>query len=102
VKAGGKLCTLISCLAYPSALNKEAACSSEILADFQLPMRRYIPEDRPLHNHRCENLNPYILVNKNFTFFIEELGIRDISSFSSLKGNLCFGGTVSSMFRVKE
>jgi hypothetical protein len=30
-------------------------------ADFQLTTRRYLPEDRTLHTHRCENLKPYIL-----------------------------------------
>jgi hypothetical protein len=27
--------------------------------DFQHATRRYIPEDRTLHNHRCENLKSY-------------------------------------------
>jgi hypothetical protein len=32
------------------------ATSSETTAHFQRTTRRYIPEDRTLHNHRCENL----------------------------------------------
>jgi hypothetical protein len=35
-------------------------CSSETSVDFQRTTRRYIPEDRPLHNHCCECLKSYI------------------------------------------
>jgi hypothetical protein len=31
-------------------------CSSETSVNFQRTIRRYVPEDRTLHNHRCENL----------------------------------------------
>jgi hypothetical protein len=34
----------------------EATFSSETLVHFQLPTRRYIPEDTTLRNHSCENL----------------------------------------------
>jgi hypothetical protein len=37
-----------------------AICSSETSADFQRTTGRYIPEDRSLHNHRCESLNSCI------------------------------------------
>jgi hypothetical protein len=40
--------TLISCLAYSSALKMEATCSSETSVDFQRAKRCYIPEDRTL------------------------------------------------------
>jgi hypothetical protein len=30
--------------------------------DFQRTTRRYIPEDRTLHNHRYENLKSYIIL----------------------------------------
>jgi hypothetical protein len=50
-----ELC-LISCLAYASNLKIEATCSSETSVDFERTTRRYIPEDKTLHNHRCENL----------------------------------------------
>jgi hypothetical protein len=53
--------TLVSCLAYPSNLKMEATCSSQTSVDFQRTTRRYIPEDRTLHNHRCENLKYYSL-----------------------------------------
>jgi hypothetical protein len=38
----------------------EAICSSEISVDFKRITRRYIPEDRTPHNHRCENLKSYL------------------------------------------
>jgi hypothetical protein len=50
---------LVSCLAYSSTLKMEARCFSETSVDFQRTTRRYIPEDRTLHNHRCENLRAY-------------------------------------------
>jgi hypothetical protein len=37
----------------------EATCSSETSANFQLIAERYIPEDRTLHNYRCENFKSY-------------------------------------------
>jgi hypothetical protein len=37
----------------------EETFSSETFVDFQRTTRRYIPEDRTLHNHRCENLTSY-------------------------------------------
>jgi signal-transduction protein with cAMP-binding, CBS, and nucleotidyltransferase domain len=40
----------------------EATCFSEKSVDFQRTTRRYIPEDRTLHDHRCENLKSYISV----------------------------------------
>jgi hypothetical protein len=47
--------TLVSCLSYSSTLKMEVTCSSETSVDFRRTTRRYIPEDRALHNHRCEN-----------------------------------------------
>jgi hypothetical protein len=49
-----------ACFAYPSNLKMEATCSSETSADFQWTTWGYTPEDRTLHNHRCENLISYI------------------------------------------
>jgi hypothetical protein len=31
------------------------------VVDIQRTTQRYIPEDRTLHNHRCENLKSYML-----------------------------------------
>jgi hypothetical protein len=44
----------VSSSAYYSTLKMEAICSFETSVDFQLAPRRYIPEDRTLHNR--ENL----------------------------------------------
>jgi hypothetical protein len=41
----------LSCLASSSTLKLEATYSAETSIDFQLTTRRYIPEDRTLHNH---------------------------------------------------
>jgi hypothetical protein len=46
---------LLSCLAYYSTLKMET-CSSETSDDFQHTTWRYSPEDRSLHNYRCDNL----------------------------------------------
>jgi hypothetical protein len=51
--------TLVSCSAYSSTQKMEVTCSSETLVGFQRTARRYIPEDRTLHNHNCENLKSY-------------------------------------------
>jgi hypothetical protein len=32
----------------------DATCSSKTLVDFEGTTSRYIPKDRTLHNHRCE------------------------------------------------
>jgi hypothetical protein len=52
---------LVSYLAYSLTLKMEAISSSEPSVKFQRTMLRYIPEDRILHNHRCENLVSYTL-----------------------------------------
>jgi hypothetical protein len=39
----------------------ETTCFSETPIDFQRTTRGYIPEDRALHNYRCENLKSYIV-----------------------------------------
>jgi hypothetical protein len=54
-----------SCLPYSSTLKMEAICSSETSVKFKLTIRRYIPEDRILHNRRCKESQ--IL---HFTFYI--------------------------------
>jgi hypothetical protein len=43
-------------LIYYSILKLKATCSSKTSLDFQRTTRRYTPEDRNLHNNRCENL----------------------------------------------
>jgi hypothetical protein len=41
------------CLSYSSALKMEATCSSETSVDFQLTIRRYIPEPQILQRAKC-------------------------------------------------
>jgi hypothetical protein len=57
----------------------EATFSSETSADFQRTVRRYIPEDRTLHNHRCENLRPY---NYVIAFPVAKVVIQDMGHFT--------------------
>jgi serine protease inhibitor len=38
---------------------------------FQLALRRYVQEDRTLHDHYCDNIKSYnkeLVVNMNFSF----------------------------------
>jgi hypothetical protein len=51
--------TLIFSLSNSSTLKMEETHSSETSMYFQQTTRRYIPEDRTRHNHRCENLKFY-------------------------------------------
>jgi hypothetical protein len=62
---------LVSWLTYFSTLRMEATCSSETSVDFQRTTRRYIPEDRTLHNHLYENLKSYLLNIFNSIIFLE-------------------------------
>jgi hypothetical protein len=50
----------VSCMANSSTLKMEEKCSSKMSVDFQRITRPYIPEDRTLHIHRCENLKSYM------------------------------------------
>jgi hypothetical protein len=52
---------LISCLSYSLTQKMEVTCSSEISVAFQRTTRHYLPEDRTLHNHCCENLKAYVV-----------------------------------------
>jgi hypothetical protein len=54
--------TLVSCLAIFSTLQMEMICISETSVNFQRTTRRCIPEDRSLHNYRCENLKSFMTV----------------------------------------
>jgi hypothetical protein len=53
------LLLLVSCLAYSSILKMEATCSPEMSVDFQRITWRYIPDDKILHNHLCQNQKTY-------------------------------------------
>jgi hypothetical protein len=58
---------LFSCFAYFSTIKTEATYSSETSFDLQRTTRRYIPVDRILHNHRCENFKSYIITDSPIT-----------------------------------
>jgi hypothetical protein len=51
---------LVSRLVCSSTLKCEAIFSSEMSVAFPRTTGRHIPEDRTLHNIRCENLKSYI------------------------------------------
>jgi hypothetical protein len=43
-------------------IRQERHVQQEISVDFQRTTRSYIPENKTLHTHRCENLKYYIYV----------------------------------------
>jgi hypothetical protein len=51
---------LVSCLADSLTSKMEVTCSSETSLEFQRTTQHYFPDHRTLHNHRCENLKPYV------------------------------------------
>jgi hypothetical protein len=53
---------IVSCFAYSSILKMDFTGSSDTSVELQGTKRCYIPEDRTLHNHRCENLKSYIRI----------------------------------------
>jgi hypothetical protein len=60
-----------------------ASTASETSVDFERITRRYIPEDRTLHNHRCENLKSHFRV---FNICIrKQLPSRLVSRRTSLR-----------------
>jgi hypothetical protein len=78
---------LVFCLAYSSILMMET-CSSETSVDTQRTIWRYIPEDRTLHNHSCENIKSYnIPVNKTDKTYMSShiLSLVLIETFPALK-----------------
>jgi hypothetical protein len=52
---------VVSCSVYSSILKIEVTRSSKISVHRQRTRRHGIPEDRPLHNHRCENLKSHLV-----------------------------------------
>jgi hypothetical protein len=56
------------------------ACSSKTLVDFKWTTRCYIPEDRTLHNHCCENLQ-----NLKFVYwFLAMLSVSNIEPYNAI------------------
>jgi hypothetical protein len=72
----------------------EATCSSETSFDFQWTKRRYIPEDRIIHNLRCQNLKPYgdntvhRKKRSNLVHYVIRLDVSSKARVSSGSGNL--------------
>jgi hypothetical protein len=58
------------CDAHYSVLKKEAAYSSETLVGFQRIARLYIPDDKTLRSHRCDNFK---LKKKELSYFTDSL-----------------------------
>jgi hypothetical protein len=54
-------------LACSSTLMMEATRSSKTLVDIQWTTQCYIPKDRPLYNHHCDNLKFYIVPRSYYT-----------------------------------
>lgn len=50
---------LVSCFVYSSTLKKQATYSSEKSVGFQRTTLYYVPDNRALHDHCCENLKSY-------------------------------------------
>jgi hypothetical protein len=76
---------LVSCCVCSSTLTMEVTCSFEASVYFQRTTRRYIPEDRSIHNHRCENLKFCIVLFVCFLFARRaEWGRRVYTSSSNL------------------
>jgi hypothetical protein len=71
---------LTVCLAYFYTPKMEAICSSETSVDFNWTARRYIPEDRALHTHRCVNLK----CNTVFYLFFREKSCLSCCYFGSV------------------
>jgi hypothetical protein len=68
---------LVSCMVYSATLKMEATSSSETSVDFQWTTRRYIPENRTLHNHHCGILKSSInilLANLNMFIYTIKIG----------------------------
>jgi hypothetical protein len=67
---------------------------SENSVDIQQTLLRYIPEDRTLHNHRCDNLKSYISTLGGISFLlsivkplnssiVRSLAVADGSAFTA-------------------
>jgi hypothetical protein len=67
-----------SCLAYSSTLKMEATYSSETSFDFERTIRRYIPGERILYNHRFGIPSPTINKIKNINIQLLLYKIREM------------------------
>jgi hypothetical protein len=89
-----------------SNLKMEAISSSETSGATQRTIRRHIPEDDALHNHRCENLKSYIvfLCGEPTRFFLwnpENFQIPNTESYTEpVKCCLHFALFFQSQFQI--
>jgi hypothetical protein len=78
---------LVSCSTYSATLKIDATSSSETSVDFQRTTLPYNPEDRGLHNRRCENLKSCIVHSSTETSLMDTMHCNlneDCSDFASL------------------
>jgi hypothetical protein len=73
-------------------------CFIETSVDFQRTKRRYIPEDRTLHNHRCDNLSSSMYNIWSSQGSIKVIGLLGCSAMYFDRELTTF---VASIFRVK-
>jgi hypothetical protein len=51
---------------------------AETSVDFERTTRRYIAQDRTLHNHRCENLKFYVKIFISWHSEIQQIGLSNV------------------------
>jgi hypothetical protein len=84
---------------YSLSLKMEVTCSPEISVDIHWTTRHYIPKDRTLHSHCCENLKS----NISMIFLLLEVTETDLwmrppqkyISCSCLDGQMLEGSTLT-------
>jgi hypothetical protein len=62
-----------SCLTFSLTLKMEAICSSRMSVSLHQSTQHYIPEDRSLHIHCCENLKSNIILITGDCSFLWDL-----------------------------
>jgi hypothetical protein len=64
----------------------EVICSFETSVDFQRTTRRYIPEDKTHHNHRCDNLKPHTNLLQFWWNRVYKLQENKLDKFQAVNG----------------
>jgi hypothetical protein len=74
------------------ALKKEATCSSETSVDFQRTSRRYIPENRTLHNHAVRTSNSFspVVSYSSFKIILHYIAFKAVGIAYIYIGNVLF------------
>jgi hypothetical protein len=70
-------------LAYFVTQKLEVTCSSKALVDLKWTTLCYIPEDRTLHNHCCENLKSY-RSSHLFTVLLAMLSVSNTEPYNAI------------------